>query len=817
MKMICHPYQNPDLPADQRAADLLERMNLQEKMAQVNCIFPHGENWEKIKKEAAFGIGQVSTLDWRKSESLEAAAQRIEKIQRMVMEQSPHQIPAAFHMEGVGGPFLIGGNAFPSNIARGAAWDPKLEEKLGEIAARQELAAGITQVLAPVLDLNRDPRMGRISESYAEDPVLAGLLGAAFVKGIQETEVNGLQAQACAKHFLGFHASCGGIHGAHLEISPRQLREVYAKPFQAAISQSHLKAVMPCYSSLNGEPMSASREILDGLLRQEMGFNGLCIADYGAVGNVHSVQKLEDSFAKAGYRCMKAGMDLEAQERIGFSEELAHMFETGQADIDVLDQAVFRVLKSKFEMGLFEHPLADPEKLAETFYNKQDREVLEQQAEESIVLLENNGILPLQPAKLRKIAVIGPQAVNTRFHYGGYTHVSMLEASAAAANSVAGLESGQLSGNDFSKIPGTNVQKDDTPEFEAIRLKLKPQVKSLLEVLQESLPETEIVHAAGYQIFGADDSRAEKALELMRDADLAILCLGGKNGSCSVATAGEGVDAVNIGLCQSQEDFIQKAAQLHIPMVGLHMDGRPISSDIASQSLEAILEIWNLADYEAEAIVKVLTGEVNPGGKLPVTTARNSGQIPIYYSHPNGSGWHQGGSIGFCEYVDCSHKPRYPFGHGLSYTSFAWDDLKIEPKEVEPDQKVSITLRLTNTGARAGSEVVQLYVLDPEASMVRPVMELQGFSRVFLEPGQTKKIHFELDPSQLAFLDADNRWKIEQGWFQVLIGCSSEDICLQDSFCVRQDRFIEGKNRALYAQAFEEEARPEGLSEGRTA
>lgn len=315
-------YLNVNLTPQERAADLLSRLSLEEKMGQVNCLFPRRDNWEELAQQAKYGIGQVSTLNIRKLKSLDEAAAWQRKIQKMVMENSPHHVPAVFHMEGLCGPFIQNSVSLPSGIARGSSWDPELEESLGKIVSRQELSCGITQVLAPVLDISRDSRMGRQSETYGEDPTLAAALGTAYTNGVQEGETAGRKAESVAKHFLGFHNSQGGIHGANCDIPERLLNEVYGKPFQASISEANLRGIMPCYSSINGEPLSSSHKMLTGLLREEMGFDGVCAADYGAVGNVFHVQKVGESVTEAGLMCMEAGMDVEMQNCVGFNEEL---------------------------------------------------------------------------------------------------------------------------------------------------------------------------------------------------------------------------------------------------------------------------------------------------------------------------------------------------------------------------------------------------------------------------------------------------------------------------------------------------------------
>lgn len=788
-----------------RAAALLAEMSLDEKMAQVNCVFPFGEMYEdmeKISEDTPFGIGEVSTLEMRRIETLEEAAKWQRKVQQIVMDNSPHHIPAIFHMEGLCGAFIQDTTSFPAGIGRGSGFDPELEERIAEIVSRQEAACGITHVLAPVLDISRDSRMGRQGETYGEDPVLASAMGAAYTRGIQKGKTAGRKTESVAKHFLAFHNSQGGIHGTHSDTPTRLLQEVYGKPFQAAIAQSGLKGIMPSYNSINGEPMSASYTLLKTLLRDEMGFEGLCVSDYGAISGVHHVQHVGESEAEAGLLCMEAGMDIELPGTTGYGEELKRKFESGEADMALLDRAVLRVLTAKFRMGLFEHPYAlEGEELKAAVCREEDREISLQSAKESLVLLKNNGVLPLKRDK-KKIALIGPHADCARKFFGGYTHLCMMESTYAVANSIAGVSGAVQADTDRIKtIPGTNIQSDETEEFDAILHRQKPECKSLLEEMRGRMPETEIMYAYGYPIAGADESHFAEALQAVKEADVVILTLGGKHGTCSMASMGEGVDASNINLPPCQDAFIRKASEFGKPLIGVHFDGRPISSDAADECLDAILEAWSPAETGAEAVVSVLFGEYNPGGKLPVSVAYHAGQIPIYYNHPNGSAWHQGESIGFVNYVDLPHTPRYCFGHGLSYTTFAYSDLKISKEEIDAQGNVRMEVTVCNTGQCEGDEVVQLYLIDRYASMTRPVKELAGFKRISLKPGEKKTVVFDVSASQMAFLDKDMRWKIEKGTIGVEIGSSSEDIRLTGEYIVKNDGWIEGRNRAFYAKA----------------
>jgi len=791
-------YMNASLSPRKRADMLVKELSLDEKMAQIVGIFAIKGMEERMKQFMKSGVGQISTLEFRSCDSMDEIAAWQRELQTIVMENSPHHIPAVFHMEGLCGPLMQDTTTFPSGVARGSSFDPALEKKIGETVSRQEAAFGITQILAPVLDISRDSRMGRQCEPYGEDPTLAAAMGAAYTHGIQETETAGRTPDAAAKHFFGFHNSSGGIHGTHVDAGDRLLMEIYGKPFQAAITEAGLKGVMPCYGSLNGLPIHASRHYLNGILRGEMGFEGVTVSDYGGASNAHEYQGIGETMGDAGLRCLEAGLDVELPMPKAYAEELKQKFASGEADMALLDKVVTRVLEAKFRMGLFEHPFAlEGEALEKTVHHEEDEKIAAQSAREALVLLKNDGALPLT-GKEKTIAIIGPAAANARYYFGGYTHLSMVEAQHAARNSMAGVKGNGVK-EEVRTVPGTSVEDDENDEFNGVLTKLKPHCKNLVQVLTSALSDTRILYAPGYHKAGADESLFPEALEIARQADVILLTLGGKNGSGSIATMGEGVDGTDINLPACQDAFIREAKKLHKPLIGLHFDGRPISSDTADECLDAILECWNPAVYTAEAVTDALLGKWNPSGKMPLSTARCAGQIPVYYNHPNGSMWTQSPSIGFADYVDCPHRPRYCFGHGLSYTGFAYSDLTVEKKEVKPFETVNISLKIKNTGACAGTEIVQMYIRDVHASMTRPHKELQGFARVNLQPGEEKNVSFALQPSQMAFLDEDMRWKIEKGEFEVQLGSSCEDIRLKDSFTVTEDAWLAGKTRAFYA------------------
>lgn len=796
-------YRDTSLSPAERAELLLEKLSVEEKMAQLICVMPFGSSAEECLQEAeqacSVGIGNVSSLVMREHRTLEESAQLQRKLQSRIMELSPHHIPAIFHMEGTCGAFLPGAASFPSGYGRGASWDPQLERQIGAIVGRQERAVGITQTLAPVLDVSREPRMGRCAESYGEDPTLVSAMGTAYLEGLQQESTGGLRTQGVAKHFLGFHASEGGIHGTGCTVSFRQMREVYGKPFQAAISKSGLRGIMPCYNPINGVPVSASAEIMTELLRGEMGFDGICVSDYCAVRNLHFAQKMFDSAAEAGYAAMSAGMDVEYHYPACFNSELTEQFRSGLIDMAVLDRAARKVLEIKFGMGLFEHPFAlEGEALHRAFHKGSEEDICLQIAQESLVLLKNDGMLPLQD-KHQKIAVIGCFADDPRFLFGGYTHFSMAEGALSSAVTMAGVESSNGS-QTVQVFPGTSVQRSDAPQYREVLTRQKPNVQTLLDELRQRMPKSEIVFAYGYDCAGTDESRHSEALQAAQEADLVIVTLGGKNGTSIIATMGEGVDGVHINLPSCQESFLRKLSKLGKKVAAVHFDGRPISSDAAQQCCNAILEAWNPAEGGSIAVAEALTGAYNPGGKLPVSVAYTAGQIPVYYNHYNNCSYHKR-AVSLAGYVDCPHTPRYFFGHGLSYTAFRYSDLTLSSRVLQPGESLQIRLNVTNTGKAAGDEVVQLYIRDELASILRPVQELAGFCRVHLLPGETKQITFRLCDTQLAFLDMNRKWRIERGDFTLRIGASSEDIRLTDTFRVTQTHFTEGKERSFWANA----------------
>ncbi|HHV12709.1 MAG TPA: beta-glucosidase [Clostridiales bacterium] len=799
-------YKDISLEPEERAEDLLSRMSLEEKLAQIVGYNPAKWSMDGLE-DYPYGVGQVAFFVALEKENTMEAVNLLNQIQDIVMERSEHRIPAIFHVETLCGAMIPDATSFPSGIGQASTFNPGLQETMAELIGKQASAAGVSQCFAPVLDISRDSRFGRQGETYGEDPALASAMGAAYVRGLQKGGGKKHRLMATAKHFVGYHNTQGGIHAANCDIPERMLQEVYVKPFQAAVTEAGLQGIMTSYNTVNGEAVSGSKHLLTEILREKMGFDGIVVSDYSSVSEMHERQKMYGSLEEAGLQALTAGVDQELPSRKSFNDTLMEWFKTGKADMAVLDRAVRRILTVKFRLGLFENPYASPaEEIIKEFSNPFTKEISLKCAQESLVLVKNDGVLPLSKSK-KQIAVIGYHANTVRAMFGGYTAMSLYESDLVGENTMAGFNRKEASQEELialmeglskrEQYPGTSVQKE-SPDVEARVKKRVPDMQTLYEQLCESCGDIEFEYSYGYPYAGDDCSAHEAALEAAKKADAVIVTIGGKYGTGSTASTGEGIDSVNINLPPCQELFLEKLSKLNKPVIAVHFDGRPVSSDNADKYANAILEAWSPAERGAGAIVSVLFGDYNPAGRLPVSVAYSAGQIPVHYNHLNGSSYHQNTLSYFKSYADCTHEPRYYFGHGLSYTRFSYSNLVIQKNRLNPDEALVVQVEVENTGNMDGEEVVQLYISDKYASINRPNKELAGFIRTPIRAGETKKIQFRVDLSQLAFLDSGMKWKIEKGEMMVEIGSSAVDIRLKDSFYINEDCFIDGKNRGFY-------------------
>lgn len=796
-------YIDSSLSSEERADDLLSRMTLEEKIGQLQCYSAIHSAGKSVQEAFPHGVGQVSSLIATMLPTKEAVAAMVRGLQEEIMNASKHRIPALFHIEALTGTLITEATSFPSGIGQASTWNPALQKQMGAIVGKQTRAVGFRQVLAPVLDISRDSRFGRQGETYGEDPTLSSAMGVAYVKGVQNDGQLTNGVAATAKHFLAFQAGEGGIHSARTAVPERELREVYAKPFQAAIKEADLQAVMNSYASINGEAVIGSKNIQTKLLREELGFTGVTVSDYGSIGQLHTVHKVSETKEDAGQRAIEAGMDVELPINECYTQDFAERVKAGLLEEDIIDRAVRRTLIEKFKLGLFEDPFPFGEDAMKAAFDKKTAdETSLQMARESCVLLKNNGVLPLQQVS-KKIAVIGYHLNSVRSLFGGYSYMAMKESSVGVQVTMAGIEveDGSPSSADSSTrqcYSGSIVNVEDYRVDQLVR-DAYPGITSVLEELESAYPDVEIAYAYGYPYVGDDESGFEEALAVARDADVVLMSIGGRYGWNTASTTGEGIDSTQIGLPQCQEQFISRVAKLNKPMIAVHFDGRPVSSDAVDEHLDAVVEAWTPGEHGAKAIMEVLQGTYNPSGKLPVSVARNAGQIPVYYAHENGSSYDAAPSAGFNRYLDGERTPRYHFGYGLSYTTFEMKIVGVNRTNFHPLEKVALDVAVSNTGDRQGSEVVQLYVTDTMASMVRPVKELIGFQKIALEPRETKTITFEFQLSQLAFLDEGMQWKVEAGDIRLSVGRASDRPESEIRVTIMEDAYVQGAERGFFA------------------
>jgi beta-glucosidase len=792
--MSDEPFRNPALTPEQRADDLLSRMTVEEKVAQLQTTNPKDRHAPNLDDSFPCGVGSISLLAGAWDETAADVAARAEGLQRHAMQKSRFGIPAFLHMETLTGPLMPGTTSFPVGLGRGATWDSQLERRVGQVASSEFRAAGMTHALGPVLDINRDARMGRVDESYGEDATLVSAMGTAYTAGIQEPSDLGdcpHEAIATAKHFIAYHTVEGGIHGSCSHVAGRELEGTFCRPFQAAIDQANLRSVMNQYGSVNGEPVVASKHLMRDLLRDRMGFDGVFISDYASVQETVTRQRVAADQDEAARRSLECGVDIEAPTPFAYGQNLVDLVRSGDVPESLLDQSVRRVLVEKFRIGLFEHPFPlGKGELSAHVRTETGHQASLAAARESLVLLKNDGVLPLDPTGMR-IAVIGHAGASIRSLFGGYTHMSVLELAMGARNSMAGIEirpesEGAWRDSPRPLYPGSSVEVE-VPNLQKVASRFYPQTRTILDELRAQCPTAQVEYAYGFPYAGTDTSHFAEALELATNSDVAIVCVGGKCGWGTSCTTGEGIDSSSINLPPCQEQFLEQLGSMGVRFVVVHLDGRPISSDAADHYAAAIIEAWNPAECGSQAIVETLLGKNNPSGKLPVTIARSSAQLPLYYCHERGSSYHVGTDSPFRSYVDCPHEPRYPFGFGLSFTEFELGDLRLDQATVGPDQDVVAHLTVRNTGRVRGTTVVQAYVRDRVSSIVRPERELVGFCRVTLDPGQSAQVTFAINPTQFAFLDRDNDWKVEAGDFDLMFGTSSEDLPLQTAFRVQAD------------------------------
>jgi beta-glucosidase len=756
-------YRDPNASLEDRVENLLSLMTLDEKLAQLGCtwstsfVSQGAFDPEAVARQIPHGIGQVTRIGASTGLHPRESAAFLNAIQKVAIERTRLGIPVIVHEEAAGGFCHRDATVFPQAIGLAATWHPNLVKEVAEVIRTQMLAVGARHALAPVLDVTRDPRWGRVEETFGEDPALISAIGTAFVQGLQSDDLRSGVA-ATGKHFLGYAMSDGGRNWGPVQLGPRELREVYAEPFAAVIQNAGLATIMNSYASVDGIPCAGSPAILTELLREELGFSGVVVADYDSVTQLMKHHRVAETLGEAGRLALLAGLDMELPTTDCYGAPLKEEIEAGRLSCEVVDTAVRRVLRLKFQLGLFETPYIDERAAHEVFQTPEQRALARKAVAEATILLTNDGVLPLAPT-LKRVAVIGPGADDARLLQGDYHYPAHQE--------IIYLNSQQLESPGLT-TPQAEGDYTPGPYF-------TPHVTPLAGLRAALADDVEISFARGCDVLGEDRSGFAEAIQAASHAEVAIVVVAGKSGLLRPVTVGEGNDATNLDLTGVQPELIDAVASTGTPLVVVVLSGRVHTLARVADQANALIQLFPAGEEGGSGLADVLTGRVSPAGRLPVTIPRSVGQVPIF------AGQRAGGdrALLFGDYVDSPTSPLFAFGHGLSYTTFAYSDLRVQAKDIT--EPLRISLQVTNTGARAGDEVVQLYGSDLVASVARPDRLLLGFTRVSLAPGEAREIIFNVHPSRLAFYDARMRFVTEPGAFTFSAGASSSDIRVEET------------------------------------
>lgn len=732
------PYKDPALPVERRVEDLLARMTVREKIRQLDMYWGNqvarmtgarggehtaegheSEDWDEAKTKAALGTEGAGSVH----DLYPLSAATANKIQRYAIEKTRLGIPVLFIEEGLHGYSGLGSTSFPIPLQLSGAWDTALVYQVGRAIATETRAHGIDMLLAPVLCLPRDPRWGRVEETYGEDTYLDARNGVAMVKGLQGQGVNHPDAVISEpKHFAVHGIPEAGSNTAPVNIGEREARSAFLYVFEKAVREGGALGMMAAYSEIDGIPCVDNKWLLTDVLRKEWGFKGFVLSDLGAIKMSYENHHTAASPADALAQTLDAGLDMQFYDwpHDEFMTAMQTALAQGLLTKATLDRAAGDVLRVKFMLGLFDHPYTDTTLVGRVFHTPEHQQLALKAAQESICLLKNEGhILPLTSA-VKSVALIGALAKST--YPGGYSNN---EAKA------------------ISVLDG-----------------LRQRAGSSLTIRYEP----------GY----GDSTRAgllDSALDAVRQSDVAVVVLGEEPG-----VVGEGKDRAHLELSDKQLELIKAVVATGKPVVALLSNGRPLCIDWVAEHVPGIVETWFSGEQGGLAIADVLLGQVNPSGKLPMTFPRSEGQIPFYYNHKPTS---------LHRYVDEKNTPLFPFGLGLSYTTFQYSGLKITPATIRRDGTADVQVTITNTGSVAGAEIAQLYVTDLVSSVTTPGIALKGFARVMLAPGESRVVHYRLGPDELSLWNRKMKRVVEPGEFKIMAGASSADIRLTDSLLVK--------------------------------
>lgn len=752
-------YKDASQPVDARVDDLLKRMTLEEKVAQMLCIwqkkgdiqnakgdfdpakaskvFPDGLGMiarpsDRVGVNVATGAGDNGAVANRGPEE---TAVYVNAAQKWAVEKTRLGIPMFMHEESLHGYVARESTSFPQSIALASSFDPEMAQRIFSVCAREMRARGTNMALAPVVDVARDPRWGRIEETYGEDPHICGVMGKAAVLGFQgDTLPLGKdKVFATLKHMTGHGEPQNGTNVGPAQISERVLREDFFPPFEKIVKETNIGAVMPSYNEIDGVPSHANKWLLTTILRGEWGFKGLTVSDYFAINEMITRHKLVPDVTEAAFRAIKAGVDIETPDNQAYGK-LVDLVKAGRVSEGEIDAAVRRILTLKVQGGLFESPYVDAKKAGALTATPDAVALALEAARKSVVLLKNNGLLPLDGKKVGKVLVLGTHAKDTPI--GGYSDVPRKVVSI--------LEGVEAEG----KKQGFDVAYSEAVRISEQRIWGQDQVNFTPEEVNRKL--------------------IADAVEAAKSADTIIMVLGDNEMTSREAWADNHLgDRDSLDMVGQQNDLAKAIFDLKKPTVVFLLNGRPLSVNLLAERADALVEGWYLGQETGWAAADILFGRANPGGKLPVTIARSVGQLPVYYNHkPTARRGYLGGET----------KPLYPFGYGLSYTTFEISAPVLAKATIGTSDSVDVSVEVTNTGKVAGDEVVQLYVRDDFSSVTRPVKELKGFKRITLEPGQKQAVTFTLKPSDLQFYNMDMQRVVEPGTFTISAGPNSVDL-----------------------------------------
>ena len=776
-------FMDANAPISERVEDLLQRMTLEEKVAQLETVWQEGKqiagdnktfNPAKAKEIMPLGIGHFA----RPSEGMSPleTVRYANAIQKWLVNETRLGIPAIFHEEALHGHAATESTSFPQAIALASMWDADLIYEMYKASAREVRARGGNQALTPILDVARDPRWGRIEETMGEDPYLVTELGVAAIRGFQgevgdeNAKIPADRVLSTLKHLTGHGQPNSGINIAPAPMGERALREIFLPPFEAAIKVANARSVMASYNEIDGVPSHANKQLLTDILRGEWGFTGTLVSDYDAIRDLDTRHGIVEDMAQAAIVSLNAGVDIEMPDRIAFPL-LVELVKEGRVKEAQIDQSVRRILADKFRLGLFENPYTDEAGIS-VINSPEHRALALKTAEKSMVLLKNNGLLPLNIDDYKTVAVIGPHADETLL--GGYSGVP-----SQTVPILDGIKA-KLKGKAEVKFArgALITQEVNNPSAESIAAKTLSQQRWTQDQMELADPKD----YAGMK---------EEAVALAKASDISILVLGSNEGSSREAWSDNHLgDRLSLHLLGEQQALAEEVIALGKPTVIILYNGRPLTlGDTINNDAPAIIEAWYLGEETGTAVANVLFGDANPGGKLPLTFPKDVGQVPYYYNHKPSA--KRG-------YIFDDVNPQYVFGHGLSYTTFDYSNFSIDASSAAVNGNVKVSLTVKNSGELAGDEVVQMYVRDVVASTTRPVKELKGFKRVSLDRGESKRITFDMPVNMLAYYDLEMNYVVDPGEIKIMIGSSSSDIRLNGSFEVKgETTIIEAKDKAF--------------------